>query len=374
MRKLFAVVLIVSVGCASDPEPRLGASDAATGSDADRHPDDAAAPDMGVSGSDADRADTSLDATAATDVGGDANTPDAGEDSGGDAGEPDVTRNVCLRETDRGADGTIDQRRVFEYDDEGRTTFQGLDLGADGTFETSVRYEYDADTTTEYHFEGTDSDYDIVIVTRFDGDGRPVEKTHDTNLDGVDDIRIVWNYTATTAERRSDYQNDGVVDSVERETFDSEGRVVLYENDEDADGTNEQTTTNTYDANGLLVRVEYFDGETTHVQRYEYDAMGRQTRFESDLQDDGTPDQVTTTVWDDVALTATHENDLDADGTVDQVTVATYDASGKLLKWKTENATDEYDYDEHDRLVERRQDSGNDGSFDLIQRYEYECE
>lgn len=205
----------------------------------------------------------------------------------------------CLETIDHDADGVVDSRIVYEYDEQGRTlaelhylddgphpysrvsnTFNAAgelvevtrDIRVDGTIDTRTRYEYDDDgnRAIESYDAGGDGRFDS--VTRFEYDDGRLERAERRTGPGR---RIEINYAYA-------YQ------------LDEDGNALVTDVDSLDDGSVDVRYLATYDAGGnrlTLARDDDADGQIERFSRFLYDAAGNRLAVEVDEDGDGSPER-----------------------------------------------------------------------------------
>jgi hypothetical protein len=190
--------------------------------------------------------------------------------------------------------------------------------------------------------------------------GNRTRTEYDYGGNGTVDQITTFTYDANgnTTRTETDYGGDGMVDEMTTSTYDANGNMTRTEYDSDGDGTVDEITIYTYDANGNMTRTEYDsdgDGTVDEIITYTYDANGNRTRTESDSDGDGTADEIYTYTYDAKGNQTKQETDSDGDGTADEIYTYTYDANGNMTRY-------EYDYD-----------FDGDGVADEISTYTYDA-
>jgi YD repeat-containing protein len=157
------------------------------------------------------------------------------------------------------ADGEFSTESTrYEYDDDGRLIVDELDRGADGTIERRRTFEYEGD---------------LAVSALIDDGG-----------DDVIDGRWSFQYDerGLLVRLEQDQPIGGGLEYVETGSHDLEGRLILEEGDQGADGVIDHRQAWMYDEEGNLAEHTWdfdADGEDEAVYRYTYDAQGRQTEL-----------------------------------------------------------------------------------------------
>ncbi len=185
------------------------------------------------------------------------------------------------------------------------------------------------------------------------------------NAPGVFNFNSANSITGNQTKEEWDSDGDGTVDLIYTYTYDANGNQTRYERDSDGDGTvRSKSTTYTFDANGNQTRYESMilmetaqsdrnllltpmmrmeikqgderdsdgDGTADEITTYTYDANGNQTRYERDSDGDGTSDRIYTYTYDANGNQTRREYDSDGDGTADRIETYTFDANGNRTR------------------------------------------
>jgi YD repeat-containing protein len=208
---------------------------------------------------------------------------------------------------------------------------------------------------------------------------------YDNDGDGTADEITTFTYDANGNQTRIGYDNDGdgTVDQITTYTYDANGNITRQETDSDGDGTVDEIRTYTYDANGNQTRYDRDrggDGTVDAVTTFIYDANGNQTRIETDRDGDGTVDEITTFTYDANGNQTRYEYDSDGDGTADEITTSTYDANGNMIRYEydfdgdgTADEITTYTYDANGNITRQETDRGGDGMVDEITTSTYDA-
>lgn len=130
----------------------------------------------------------------------------------------------------------------------------------------------------------------------------------------------------------TDFENDGVVDSVTRSTYNAAGHLLTREWAFHSDGVVDTRETRTYNANGDLLTVEQdedADGVVDFSEVYAYGAQNQRTSFEA-WQGQNLICRETYTYHANGEL-ASQRNDRDGTGVWDYESL--FDAEGLLIQW-----------------------------------------
>ena len=217
-----------------------------------------------------------------------------------------------LEELDDGDDGVVDSTLTMTYDDEGRRVLTSYDKDNNGTVDTTEAVSYTATELRDIVDSNDDGTPDATYVATYDAAGELIREEFDDDADGV--AEQTQNYT---------YSDSGLLLETTREIgghtetwtleYDDEGRILreIYAGDEPLAGIGSEDTyeydgdllvaistdfgqdgdidsmeRRTYDSEGRLVRseVRYGDGALHWVHEYEYDG---ETKVRSSFDSDG---------------------------------------------------------------------------------------
>mgnify|MGYP000032079206 CR=1 FL=1 len=229
--------------------------------------------------------------------------------------------------------------------------------------------------------EDEDGSIDNVSLWAVDPEKRTLYRGTDYDIIGID-TQYWYERDAEGRVLLFEWDQDGneVIDVRETTTYDADGNVLVYTEDDDADGTPEYTETNTYTADGLLETVTLEEpGVPTITITYTFDAERRRATFEEDNDGDGLTDRSAVYVsYDADGNWLQVDEDSDNDGTVDLVYQQAFDQEGRrvsselrqtdgtlvssdLITWI--DANDSYDYEA---------DQDGDGVVDYLQEVRYD--
>jgi YD repeat-containing protein len=163
--------------------------------------------------------------------------------------------------------------------------------------------------------------------TRYDSDGHIVLVEDDVDGDGKVTARVTYAYDDQGRLSSRQLTSAGDWAQCESYRYDAAGRVGVIESDSSCDADIDQRSTHHYDARGLLSSIETHlaDGTLWYVDSYTYDDQGRKIRAEYDGNADGIAGSVTTYAYDDADNLRTEALDSDADGTANVTVVYNYD-------------------------------------------------
>lgn len=319
----------------------------------------------------------------------------------------DTNGNQTGYEYDYNGDGVRDSYSIYTYDSEGNLTRKESHNDEDDRPQILSTYSYDAyGNRTRYEryeeFKGLTG----FSFTDYDASGRPVNIentvgrfTWSYTSEGSEIFRDVsggefigpsistWSYDAdeNLVRKEYDYDRNGMLDAIILYTNDSNGRQILYQEDDGADGSIDSTHSTAYDTQGRLLREEWdYDnnGQPNRIQAYTHDAQGNETRYEDDTDGDGSPENVRAAnfEYDSDGNINRREIDDNGDGIFSNITVYTYDASGNRTREEEDfggdGSTDRVTvntYNANDFLIRKEIDNDLDGTADIIQSWEYDA-
>lgn len=244
----------------------------------------------------------------------------------------------CVQENDDDADGMVDLRIVYTYDDAGLLVLRETDAEPD---------ELDGvpEGASHYYYEG----------------GLLVRKEVDYGANGSIEQYYYFIYNA-----------DDLVSTVE----------IMGDQEDELDGLYEFS----YDESGNLLEAVYsfFMTEETvrDIERFTYDVydnlVAEEHVFDAQLGDE--VDEYHYHLLDGDGLRFRTDRDLDGDGEIDAETFYTYDAEDLLVLEETDTGPDQvidkvetYEYDGGGNLTRYTRDEGADGFEDAIERFIYDC-
>jgi hypothetical protein len=195
----------------------------------------------------------------------------------------DASGYLTKRETDNGADGTIDLRENFARDANGNV----------------ITYEQFQSGVLTYRATST-----------YDANGNRTLHTQDNNADGT-------------------------IDNETKHSYDSNGNLTLSEMRQD--GILRNRLEFIYDANGERIRDEIQRGDGTVQTRtiYALDANGGRIQYYQVLNVNGTFAYTRTSYFDTVGNVTKAMEDIEGDGTIDQETTYSYNSNGQLTRTAT---------------------------------------
>jgi len=186
--------------------------------------------------------------------------------------------------------------------------------------------------------------------------GLLAQSDEDSDADGVIDLSTSYTYDS------SDWLTDvaltitipgyGTVSSSFSYTYNPDGTIAELSYDFDGDGVADSVTTYTYDSQGRVLTATAVTAKTTQYTTFTHTGDEEVGSIAYDIGDDGTIEY-----YSEYEYTSTQGEiwvDLDDDGIWDEYRLVTYDADGNVL-------TDSFDSD-------------GDGSFDQVTSYAYTAE
>jgi len=247
----------------------------------------------------------------------------------------------CVQENDNNADGRVDVRIVYSYDDAGRLVLRETDSEPEGPDDLDGVPE----GASYYHYEG-----DLLAL-----------KEVDYGADG-------------TVEQRYDFH------------YDADDFLVLVEVRSEPDGELEAEYEFANDAHGNVLEAvfSYYVADVTEqdIERYAYDADDNliSEEYVFDAHEDTAVDERRFHVLDADGLRYRTDLDLDGDFVTDAETFYTYDSRDLLVLEETDDGPDQtidlietYEYDGGGNLTRYARDDWADGVEDAIQAFGYDC-
>lgn len=205
-----------------------------------------------------------------------------------------------LIDDDAGADGTTDDRDTLYYDASGNNIGFDEDDGADGIVDRHFTRTFDEEghqLTGSYDSDG-DGTWDVLVTYDWDEDGNNVAMNYDGDADGAftSDGDVIVTYMWEDGLRVTDLwwfpTTSGYSYQYE---YDSTGTLTSSDERLD-DGTVVYTSTYSYD-NGDLIRVDTDYSSSSSRTIYAYDEHHNQILYERDDDADGTPSLRQTWTW-----------------------------------------------------------------------------
>lgn len=290
-------------------------------------------------------------------------------------------RGLVREETDSNADGAIDLLVSQEFDGDGNLILRAVDGDLDGVPDSELVFEYDSDgdRTSSTLVARTIRD-ERTTYTR-DADGNEIGSRTDFDNDGTVDTTTDTEYDASGNPLRSLYDDDGdgTADAIVTYQYDSAGNEILREEDNDGDGITDRIVTQEFDPSGRLIRSVLDENPliaAAAVTTFEYNTVGNLIRTVYDFEGDGIADQITGYEYDSAANITTFIIDSDADNNANRVVRFTYNQDGLRTGTLSEDSsgaalsiqTTEYDADNNETSATR--DNNGDGTIDYIRTSE----
>jgi len=293
------------------------------------------------------------------------------EEGVGDVAQVDITQLA----TD---DGPVDLKVVL-LDADG---YALADIQPPTEYGTALRRVYTRDAagnvleeTTDWEMDGI---LDSVITNTYDEEGRPATTSRDEDGDGVVDQIETWDYSSALETKHfTDRNVDGEPDSIETITYSDSGELMRQEDDTDADGSPEYIQTYVRSESGLLLEYSHvLVGGWSTSTTSEYDDQDRLVRT-VEIADDREFDsaiEVAYTYDDEGRQATTVRTDLLDSSTIGDT--YTYDEAGRIAtvttRWNSDPDSDQtqsFIYDDEGRLV---LDETRDFHGTLLWAHEYE--
>ena len=210
-------------------------------------------------------------------------------------------------------------------------------------------------------------------------------QSHDNNGDGTANNITTYTYDANGNQLTNSYDNngDGTANSIDTYTYDANGNRLMWSSDTNGDGVPNNIYNYTYDANGNQLTFSYdnnADGIANSITTYIYDANGNQLTFSYDNNADDIANQINTYTYDANNYLLTISIDSDADGTANSIYTYTRDANGNRLTRSYDNNADgtansiyTYTYDANGNQLTYSYDNNADGTANSIYTYTYDA-
>lgn len=249
----------------------------------------------------------------------------------------------------------------------------GMDNDADGTNEYTLTFVYNSNNQIKRVVDKDleTGEVELTITYSYDANGDFRSAEIDEDGDDAVDVEIEYTYDADGNWNSCGYDtdNNGVLDD-DCMTFeyDTDGRLVRKEEDEDCDGSYDKYYLYTWNAYDNLERVEeHYVGGPVDVSTYAYDSNQNILSISEDEDNDGSIDDVNRYVWNadalgtenftnheiyadgglirpDILIELYHmirnlssmEYDWDNDGSIDIMMYFYYDAVGNLVRYESD--------------------------------------
>jgi hypothetical protein len=211
---------------------------------------------------------------------------------------------------------------------------------------------------------------------------RLIAASSDVDANGVDDelYTSIYDGDGRLIRVEGDFDGDRDLDY----TYDDNGNLTEYAEDDDGDGNPDYIETYAYDGNGNLTEYAKDNdgvGNPSHVETYNYNDDGYQNRWTIDSDGDGTIDYIEHRTFDAEGSRISTSKDFDGDGIPDYVETYTYDDNGYRNSWTTDSdgdgATDRIEYRTFDAAgngLTLEQDEDGDGTIDHWEDYTYDAD
>jgi hypothetical protein len=285
-------------------------------------------------------------------------------------------------ERDEGADGVIDSRTEYQYDQRAQLVFSSHDDDGDGATNSTSSNEYDEHGHRVRSESDSDDRPNSIVRSVYDEDGDRTRTERDGDGDGDVDAVTTTSYDDIGRVLRVEDDDDanGTPNRIVTYWYDDDVNQKGSREDVDADGFIDKSTTNFLDENGYLIRREVDtgdDGTVNSRDTYERDVRGNSIRYESDRDGDGELDDIELNEYNEMCL-RTYRETQEGDGAVERTTTTTYDDAGRQLSRSTDSdadgTPDSIDinvYDDGGNLVLRTEDNDADGTPNSTQTFEY---
>jgi len=187
---------------------------------------------------------------------------------------------------DEDGDGTVDRSEVYTYDTDGnlisRETRNGFDYDGDGTPDArkSIEfYEYDPQGKLTRVLVDSNGDGRPDSIAQYDANGNVTRGERDPDGDGI--LNEIHSYTYDAKENlireEKDATGDGIMIEIQSYSYDDRGvrTEAISGLDEDGDGILDSVTYKaTYDANGWIIRSEFFPDQSLSLYNREFEPTG----------------------------------------------------------------------------------------------------
>ena len=224
---------------------------------------------------------------------------------------------------------------------------------------------------------------DSIEYITYNTDGLIASTESDSDADGNIESRNDYEYDEQKRMLRAliDSNGNGVVDFINLFEYDARGNIISTRDDVGANGSIDRRTQMDYDRYDHRVqRREDRDNDGTFeaAVNYNFDDRGNEILYATDADYDGIADQVYRYFFNDQNQRIRAEYDNDADGVADRIYYFEYDARGRGSVDRYDNDADgsiDYvttvEYDTLDRPVAWHTDTNNDGVIDRSRFQEY---
>ncbi len=214
----------------------------------------------------------------------------------------DSLGNMTEWNRDDDADGKLDSIYTYSFDANGFQTYAGYDYDADDTDEYSSSYTWDANGyllaySSDSNGDGI-SDYSMTLA--YDAAGRVIEQVSDYDGDGAPDYveRLAYDDATGTFAGGIDADGDGVEETVYEGDYNADGQITRMVRDNDGDGFWDWVQRVDIDPLAYVYRTDFnYDGVVDTIYTMTLDELGRSTGTCSDEHADGSCDSSSTTVF-----------------------------------------------------------------------------
>jgi len=253
-----------------------------------------------------------------------------------------------------------------------------VDYGADGTIEDVTTSMYDEMGQALRRDTVHDSGETSLEASMWDAGGNRTELRIE-HTSGSPFLLLVQTATYNSAGKILTYREevDGVVTSNYALTYDDNGEEVRYESDRNEDGVADQVTTTTREPylNGVRATRQSTSGL---VVIEVLDAAGNIIEQRTDMTGDGTFENVILVTYDDSGYKVMSTTDAGDDGVIDARRTYTNDAYGSPLHKTVDLGDDgipdeitDWEYDIYGNTLSERVDLDADGTYDRRSEWTY---
>jgi len=199
----------------------------------------------------------------------------------------DTDGNVTEETLDEGTDGTVEKVTTTIYDEDGQSAGRTVDHDGDGVVDESFVWVYSIPGEVSVVQDiGLDGQADSIQITTLSDDGtEPRRVDEDTDADGTVDASTTYSYTDSGQLRELDIDSDGdlVPDVIVLNEYDEAGRLTRSYQVSDEETVPSFSETYEYDEEGRLVFITYDESDdrvADRSTRMYYDDEGRRVREE----------------------------------------------------------------------------------------------
>ena len=195
-----------------------------------------------------------------------------------------------VRTTEYYSNGDVSRETYSDRDETGRVTERRVDFGADGDFESIHRYKL--------------GDLPFTSYTEYvDPDTLEVTSIYYTTKNALGDL----------VETSRDAEANGVLDRIERYTYDDLDRLILHTKDNDGDTEIDGQSRWIYGPQEGFYERRNEDGNqvASQILQYQEDEAGRLTSYYFDANANGFPELFDTYTYNEFGLRVTHVSNQD---------------------------------------------------------------